>query len=106
LLDREGPEGSREKNLQKIDNVVGSQFVGIRSLHVKESDSLSFKDYLISAIILVNNLGAGPSGREVISLQKVNSLLVFGYNGGAKKVSAKRHLRGLGLHFEWNGMKA
>jgi hypothetical protein len=31
---------------------------------------------------------ASSSGREVISLQKVNSLLVFGYNGGAKKVSA------------------
>jgi hypothetical protein len=41
-----GPEGSREKKLQKIDNVVGSQFVRIRSLHVKGSDSLSFKGYL------------------------------------------------------------
>jgi len=36
--------------------------VGIRFPHVKGSDSLSFKDYLISSIIFANNIGAGPQG--------------------------------------------
>jgi hypothetical protein len=35
---------------------------GIRFLHVKWFDSLSFKDFLISPIIFVYNLGAGPEG--------------------------------------------
>jgi hypothetical protein len=39
--------------------------------------------------------GAGPSGREVISLPKVDSLLVLVNVREAKKVSAKHHLRNL-----------
>ena len=35
-------------------------FGGIRFPHVKGSDSLSFRDYLISATIFVNILAAGP----------------------------------------------
>ena len=64
------------------------RFGGIRFPHVKGSDSLSFKDYLISSIIFANNIGAGLRGREVISLQKVDSsLLVFLNVMVAKKVS-------------------
>jgi hypothetical protein len=37
-------------------------FGGIRFPHVKGSDSLSFKGYLISSIILANNIGAGSEG--------------------------------------------
>jgi hypothetical protein len=33
-------------------------------------------------------INAGPSGREVISLQKVDSLIVLVNTTGAKKVSA------------------
>ena len=35
-------------------------------------------------------INAGPSGREVISLQKMDSLLVVLNVTGAKKLSAKR----------------
>jgi hypothetical protein len=35
---------------------------GIWFLHVKGSDSFSFKDYLVSQIMFVYNLGAGPEG--------------------------------------------
>src|SRR5215207_6409895 len=56
-----GPRGFRQKNLQKMDSMqleVG--FGGIRFPHVKGSDSLSFRDFLISPIIFVYNLDAGP----------------------------------------------
>jgi hypothetical protein len=33
--------------------------------------------------------GAGPSGREVISLQKVDSLIILVKTRGAKKVSVR-----------------
>ena len=39
---------------------VISGFGGIRFLHVMGFAYLSFKDCLISQIIFVNNLGAGP----------------------------------------------
>ncbi len=42
---------------------------------IKEAKPLECRGRFRSDII------AGPSGREVISLQKVDSLLVFDYNG-------------------------
>jgi hypothetical protein len=49
-----------------IRSPIISGFGGIRFPHIKRSDSLSSKDYLILQIIFVNNLGTGPgeSGRK------------------------------------------
>lgn len=64
---------------------VISGFGGIRFPHVKGFDSLSFKDFLISPIIFVYNLGAGP---RVPVLLKVLNLGFRSYNSGqlAKKL--------------------
>ena len=43
-----------------IRSPIISGFGGIRFPHIKGSDSLSSKDYLILQIIFVNNLGTGP----------------------------------------------
>jgi hypothetical protein len=66
---------------------------GIKSLHVKGSDSLSFKDYLTSQIILWI-LGYWPKGlhadidslkgSEVISIWLAKKFLIVSVNRGAQ----------------------
>ncbi len=53
--------------------------------------------YYIGTLLIQNE---GPEGLAVISLQKVDSLLVFLNVTGAKKVSARWHLRDLSIDLQ------
>jgi hypothetical protein len=49
-------------------------------------------------------INAGPSGREVISLQKSGFFAILLIVGGAKRVSARRHHQDLCCLREWTAV--
>jgi hypothetical protein len=74
MIVRKDPIEVQEKkstriNMKKLENGFG----GIRSLHLKGSDSLRFKDYLISYTIAVVRCGPKGLRADIGSLKRVQS---------------------------------